>query len=141
MIKALTYEQMNEVESHFLNMKEERARVQELTADIAESASYAIDPTGVHGSKTSDMTADKAAQVERETRVLKAWGDVVKETFNHFKSDPLMLNLFCLLYVSKMGYQEILERMYIGQTSLYEYRKEILRYGALRAVAHGLMEV
>ena len=73
MIKSLSYEQLNEIESHFLFAGEDRLRVQELTADIAESSSYALEPTGVHGTKLTDITAEKAIKVEKETKELRAW--------------------------------------------------------------------
>lgn len=141
MIKSLSYEQLNEIESHFLFAGEDRLRVQELTADIAESSSYALEPTGVHGTKLTDITAEKAIKVEKETKELRAWGEVVTETFEHFKRDILMLNLLSMLYVERFSPEEIMERLYIGKTTLYEYRKEILRYAALKAVSKGLIEV
>lgn len=141
MIKALTYEQINEIESHFIFAREDRLRVQELTADIAEESSYAIDPTGIHGTNITDATARKAAKVERETKELRLWGDVVKETFEYFKRDVLMLNLLSMLYVERVSPENIMDKLYIGKTTLYEYRKEILRYAALKAVSKGLMEV
>ena len=141
MIKALTYEQINEIESHFIYAREDRLRVQELTADIAEESSYAIDPTGIHGTKITDATARKAVKVEKETRELRLWGEVVKETFEYFKRDILMLNLLSMLYVERFSPEEIMDRLYIGKTTLYEYRKEILRYAALKAVSKGLIEV
>ena len=141
MIKALTYEQINEIESHFIYAREDRLRVQELTADIAEESSYAIDPTGIHGTKITDTTARKAAKVEKETKELRLWGNVVTETFEHFKRDILMLNLLSMLYVERFSPEEIMDRLYIGKTTLYEYRKEILRYAALKAVSKGLIEV
>lgn len=141
MTKALTYEQMNEIESHFIYAGEERMRIQQMTTDIAEASSYALDPTGIHGTKISDKTAVQAARVEKETRVLRAWSDVVKETFEHFKNDVLMIDLMSMLYVERVSAEEIMERLFIGKTTLYEYRKEILRYAALKAVAKGVLEV
>ena len=141
MIKALTYEQMNEIESHFIYAQEERIRVAELTADIAEASSYALDPTGVHGTKISDMTADRVERIEKETRELKGWVQVVIETFKHFEKDVLMINLLSMLYVEKIGAEAVMDKLYISKTSLYEYRKEILRYAALKAVSKGIFEV
>lgn len=141
MIKALSYEQLNEVESHFLYAIDDIKRIAEITKDIAEESSYAIDPTGIHGTKMTDTTMDKASRIEKETRELKKWGEVVKETHNHFRHDHLMNEVYKKLYIEKKNYQQIIEEMYIGQTSLYEYRKEILRYGTMRAVAKGLMDV
>lgn len=141
MIKALTYEQMNEIESHFIYAQEDRLRVAELTADIAEASSYALDPTGVHGTKISDMTADRVERIEKETRELKGWVQVVIETFKHFEKDVLMINLLSMLYVEKIGAEAVMDKLYISKTSLYEYRKEILRYAALKAVSKGIFEV
>ena len=84
---------------------------------------------------------EKAHRVEKETRELKKWGEVVRETYNHFKHDPLMGEVYRKLYIERKTYQTIIEEMFIGQTSLYEYRKEILRYGTMRAISKGLMEV
>lgn len=141
MIKSLTYEQMNEVESHFLFAIDDLKRIQEITEDIAEESSYAIDPTGIHGTKLTDATMEKANRIEKETRELKKWGEVVKETYNHFKDDSLMGEVYRKLYIEKKNYQTIIEEMFIGQTSLYEYRKEILRYATMRAISKQLMEV
>ena len=141
MIKSLSYEQLNEIESHFIYASEDRRRVQELTADIAESSSYALDPTGIHGTKLTDMTAEKAIRVEKETKELRAWGDVVKETFDHFQRDVLMINLLSMLYVEQFSPEMIMDNLFISKTTLYEYRKEILRYAALKAVSKGLIEV
>ena len=141
MIKALTYEQMNEIESHFIYAQEDRIRVAELTADIAEASSYALDPTGVHGTKISDMTADRVERIEKETRELKGWVQVVIETFKHFEKEVLMINLLSMLYVEKIGAEAVMDKLYISKTSLYEYRKEILRYAALKAVSKGIFEV
>lgn len=141
MIKSISYEQMNEIESHFIYASEDRRRVQELTADIAEASSYALEPTGVHGTKITDMTAEKVIKIEKETRILRLWGDVVKETFEHFRNDVLMVNLFSMLYVERFNPEAIMDKLYIGKTTLYEYRKEILRYAALKAVSKGLIEV
>ena len=46
MIKSLSYEQLNEVESHFLYAIDDLKRIAEITSDIAEESSYSIDPTG-----------------------------------------------------------------------------------------------
>jgi hypothetical protein len=141
MIKSLSYEQLNEIESHFIYAAEDRRRVQELTADIAEASSYALDVTGIHGTKITDMTAEKAIRIEKETKVLRAWGNVVKETFEHFRNDVLMINLLSFLYVERFSPEDIMDKLYIGKTTLYEYRKEILRYAALKAVSKGLIDV
>lgn len=141
MVKALTYEQLTEVESHFLYALEDIKRIKEITKDIAEESSYSIDPTGVHGTKITDQTSDRANRIERETRELRKWGEVVKETYNHFKHDPLMSEVYKKLYIERKNYQVIIEEMFIGQTSLYEYRKEILRYATMKAVSKQLMEI
>ena len=141
MIKSLSYEQLNEVESHFIYAQEERIMLQQMASDIAESSSFVLDPTGVHGTDITDTTSYKASKVERETRELRLWGEVVKETFAHFKNDILMLNLLNMLYIERINSENIMSRLYIGKTTLYEYRKEILRYAALKAVSKGLMEV
>lgn len=141
MIKSLSYEQLNEVESHFLYAIDDLKRIQEITSDIAEESAYALEPTGIHGTKMIDATMEKAARIEKETRELKKWSEVVKETYNHFKQDPLMDEVYRKLYIERKTYQTIIEEMFIGQTSLYEYRKEILRYGTMRAISKGLMEV
>ena len=141
MIKSLSYEQLNEVESHFLYAIDDLKRIAEITSDIAEESSYSIDPSGIHGTKITDATMEKASRIEKETRELKKWGEVVRETHNHFKHDPLMGEVYRKLYIERKTYQTIIEEMFIGQTSLYEYRKEILRYGTMRAISKGLMEV
>lgn len=141
MIRSLTYEQLNEVESHFLFAEAEARKVAEITKDIAEESSYSMNPTGVHGTSTSDATAIKASRIEKKTRILKGWGEVVKETREHFKKDPLMSEIFKMLYRDKKPYREIINRLFIGQTSFFEYKKEILRYAAMRAVAKGLMDI
>lgn len=141
MIKSLTYEQLNEVESHFICAHEERILMQQMTADIAEATSFALDPTGIHGTDITDTTSYKASKLEKETRELRLWGEVVAETFIHFKNDILMLNLLNMLYVEKINAENIMNRLYISKTTLYEYRKEILRYGALKAVGKGILEV
>lgn len=141
MVKALTCEQMNEVETHFILAREERLMVEEIRERIAEAVTYAIEPTGVHGSGTSDITAERASLIEKETRELRLWGDVVTETFAHFQKDVLMLNLLNLLYVERISPEIIMDTLYISKTTMYEYRKEILRYAALKAVSKGIMEV
>lgn len=141
MTKALSYQELNEIESHFIFAREERLRVREIEKDIAEESSYTLDPTGIHGTKISDVTAEKAYKIEKETRILRAWGDVVRETFEHFSSDSLMLNLLSMLYVERVGAEKIMDDLFIGKTTLYEYRKEILRYAALKAVAKGIFVV
>lgn len=141
MTKALTYEQLNEIESHFIYANEERVQVQQVTADIAESSSYALDPTGIRGTVISDTTAIRAERIEKETRVLRAWGDVVRETYEHFKSDMMMSNLLSMLYTERASADEVMDRLFIGKTTLYECRKEILRYAALKAVAKGVLEI
>lgn len=141
MIRALTYEQMAEIESHFIFAREERIRVQEIVSEIAEESTYAMDPSGIHGTKITDETSSKAQKIERETRELRLWGEVVADTFQHFKDDVLMSNLLSMLYVEHLPADRIMEALYIGKTTLYEYRKEILRYGAIRAVRKGIMEI
>lgn len=141
MIKSLSYEQLNEVESHFINAKAEQEQVQMITRDIAEETNCSIDASGVHASGVTDVVSIKAQKIEKATRILKAWGEVVKATTAHFSSDSLMKDVFDRLYVQKIGAEQIMRELYISKTSLYEYRKEILRYGAMKAIEKGLMEV
>ena len=141
MSKALTVEQLNEIESHFIYANEERLKVEEIIKDIAEESSYALDATGVHGTKISDMTADRVTRIEKETRVLRAWGEVVTATFEHFRNDILMLNLLSMLYVERFSPEEIMGRLFISKTTLYEYRKEILRFAAIKAAEKGVFSI
>lgn len=141
MVKALSYEQMNEVESHFICAREERNRVAEMTQDIAEATSFALDPTGIHGTAISDTTAERASRIEKETRELRLWGDVVDETFAHFQNDAMMVELLNLLYIERISPEIIMDTLFVSKTTMYEYRKEILRYAALKAVSKGIMEV
>ena len=67
--------------------------------------------------------------------------DLLDETYNHFKHDPLMGEVYRQLYRERKGYQDIIEDMFIGQTSLYTYRREILYYATMRAVSKQLMEI
>ena len=141
MIKSLTYEQINEVEGHLKFVDNDIRTINEIIKDIAEESSYSIDPTGVHGTKMTDQTSDRASRIERETRELKKWVEVERETYDHFKHDPLMGEVYRQLYRERKGYQDIIEDMFIGQTSLYTYRREILYYATMRAVSKQLMEI
>lgn len=141
MIKSLTYEQINEVEGHLKFVDNDIRTINEIIKDIAEESSYSIEPTGVHGTKMTDQTSDRASRIERETRELKKWVEVERETYNHFKHDPLMGEVYRQLYRERKGYQDIIEDMFIGQTSLYTYRREILYYATMRAVSKQLMEI
>lgn len=132
--KSIEYE----IEMHFIMHKEEKQQIQQLQTDIAEAITPNLDGVG-GGGGLSDPTAQKAAQIERETKSLRLWVQVVEKTFARYKG-TLEGEYIKHAYVNGSSHWiELQELMNVGQATVYRKRQEVLTYAAIKASEVGLI--
>jgi hypothetical protein len=133
--KSIEYQ----IESHFFCYEEEKKQAEILERDIAEAITPNLD--GVGGSSgTSDPTAQKAAQIERETKELRSWVNVVEQTIRRYQDDPVG-DFIVQYYFSGKNAQISQMELHIGTTTFYARRKAVIIYAALKASTLNLISI
>ena len=135
--KSIEYQ----IESHFFCYEEEKKQAEILERDIAEAITPNLDGVGGSGG-ISDPTAQKAAQIEKETRSIRMWVDVVDATIKHFRAtESEKAEFFKLHYVQLKSPPTAQIELNISQPTFYRWRKDLLTYAALQAAKAGLLEL
>lgn len=130
-----------EIEGHFLCYREEKQQIEDIETEIAEAITPRLDGVGGSGG-VSDPTAQKAAQIEKETRNIRSWVNIVDSTIKHFeREEPYKAELFTMYYERLQSAQTIQILMCISQPTFYRWRKDLITYAALQAVKAGLIEL
>ena len=129
-----------EVESHFVCYAEEKQRIKELATDIAEAITPNLDGVGGSGS-ISDPTAQKAAQIEKETSELKSWVEVVEATIAHFNQvAPDKVKLIKLYYFELYEWRKVQMALHIGSSTFFKWREDVIVYAAAKAMRKKLVD-
>jgi len=132
--KSIEYE----IEYHFFAYAEEKKQIENLERDIAEAITPNLDGIGGSSGK-SDPTAQKAAQIERETKELRMWVDVVEQTFKHFSGQPEEEYMNLAYKQGITTWQIIRNEMYVSHATVFRRRQAILTYAALVAANKNLI--
>lgn len=133
--KSIEYE----IEYHFFAYAEEKKQIENLERDIAEAITPNLDGIGGSSGK-SDPTAQKAAQIERETKELRMWVDVVEQTIRRYQDDPVGDFIEQYYFSGKNALISQME-LHIGTTTFYARRKAVIIYAALKASAFKLIDI
>lgn len=133
--KSIEYE----IENHFFCYAEEKKQIEEIERDIAEAITPNLDGVG-GGSGRTDPTAQKAAQIERETKELRMWVNVVEQTVQRYQNDPVG-DFIVQYYFAGKSVQKSKMELFIGTTTFYARRKAVIIYAALKASALKLITI
>ena len=131
---------IKEIERHFFNWQQERLELEDAAKAVAERSDYGFDASGVRGSEVSDPVLRGVIELDERTRVLKAWTGVVEAVRNKFKGTQY-LQLMTMVYAEKASPVKVQNEMFIGESTYYEWKKDILIYAALKACEAGVLRV
>lgn len=130
-----------EIESHFFCYAEEKRQIETLEREIAEAITPNID--GVGGSSgTSDPTAQKAAQIERETKDLRAWVDVVESVLKFLHENHAeKAKLVDLYYFQMLSPRIVMQELNVSSSAFYSWRESIVLCAAMYANSKNLINL
>ena len=128
------------IEYHFYNYELEKKKLREITKEIVEASSYALDLSGIHGTGISDPTARRAELTEKKCHELRSWIKVVEATVKYFENDPRG-ELAKRVYFKKESAAFIQNRLYISERTFYTWKADVINYAALKACEAGLVRV
>lgn len=129
-----------DIESHFYGYRTERLELERLKMEIAEGADFSIEPTGVRGGNISNPTHNKAMRIEKETKLLQQWINVVESTINKFRHTP-HIQLMTMTYTESVTTGKVCEDLFIDKSTYSRWREDILSYAAMKACEFGLISV
>lgn len=133
----LTRRQAALVEGHLYGHDDDKAALADLELTIIEAARHPYDGTGRHGSQRADPTAQAAARLERETQTLRGWVTAVQRTRDRYEGTQAGQAMHAL-YTQRKRPQRAAIDLYIGQTTIYRMREDIITFCAMQAAMQGV---
>lgn len=127
------------IEKHLYNHLEDIRAYDELRQDIAESSCYKLDPTGIRSTGgDNDPTMQKAAQLEKEASVLKAWIGVVKAVLRKYEL-TLYADFISMVFFKRLSQIRVCDLLYISRSTFFNWKEEIINYTAMLAFKENLI--
>lgn len=129
----------SKVERAFYDYNANKERGAESLAELAENGLTAKYGAVGGGSDIGNPTESKAIKLA-EGCDAALWCRVVEKTLEHFH-DTGKDTLIRLRYFDKLSERRVCERLYIDRSAYYDWITDVLTYGAMIGIQHGLIKI